>query len=78
MVFVQVPAGRFWMGGLPPVEMLAQTYPQLEKKRFTDLVDEAPAHGAYAQAGADRAQPDDQSACNRDEAGVGHVAYLLK
>ncbi len=44
MVFVQVPAGQFWMGGVPPVEMLAQTYPQLEKKRFTDLTDEAPGH----------------------------------
>ena len=47
MVFVQVPAGRFWMGGLPPVEMLAQTYPQLEKKRFTDLIDEAPGHEVH-------------------------------
>lgn len=47
MVFVQVPAGRFWMGGLPAVEMLAQTYPQLENKRFTDLIDEAPAHEVH-------------------------------
>ena len=47
MVFVQVPAGRFWMGGVPPLEMLAQTYPQLEKKRFTDLIDEAPGHEVH-------------------------------
>ena len=47
MVFVQVPAGRFWMGGVPPVEMLAQTYPQLEKKRFADLIDEAPGHEVH-------------------------------
>lgn len=44
MVFVQVPAGTFWMGGAPPVETLAQTYPLLENKRFTELIDEAPAH----------------------------------
>ena len=49
MVFVQVPAGRFWMGGVPTVEMLAQTYPQLEKKRFTDLIDEAPGHEVHVR-----------------------------
>lgn len=27
--------------------MLAQTYPQLENKRFTDLIDEAPAHEVH-------------------------------
>lgn len=44
MVFVQVPAGTFQMGGVPPIETLARTYPLLETKRFTDLFDEAPAH----------------------------------
>lgn len=44
MAFVLVPAGTFQMGGVPPVDMLAHTYPLLETKRFTDLADEAPAH----------------------------------
>lgn len=47
MVFVQVPAGTFWMGGVPSVETLAQTYPLLETKRFTELIDEVPTHEVH-------------------------------
>lgn len=44
MPFVRVPAGVFQMGGLPPVDVMAAIYPQLERKRLTDLIDEIPAH----------------------------------
>ena len=44
MAFVRVPAGTFWMGGVPPVEALEKTFPLLERKRLTDLADESPAH----------------------------------
>lgn len=44
MLFVRVPAGLFQMGGVPPVDTLAKIYPQLERKRLTDLTDETPAH----------------------------------
>ena len=39
-------------------------------------VDEAPAHGAYAQAGADGAQADDQAAREGNQAGVAHGTPL--
>jgi hypothetical protein len=35
-------------------------------------VDETPAHGAYAQAGTDRPEADDQAARDRNQAGVAH------
>ena len=44
MAFVRVPAGTFWMGGVPPIEALEKTFPLLERKRLTDLADESPAH----------------------------------
>ena len=44
MAFVRVPAGTFWMGGVPPVETLEKNFPLLERKRLTDLADESPAH----------------------------------
>jgi len=44
MHFVQVPAGSFVMGGPEAPDVLAQAYPQLEVKRFTELADEGPAH----------------------------------
>ena len=47
MAFVRVPAGTFWMGGVPPVETLEKTFPLLERKRFTDLADESPAHEVH-------------------------------
>ena len=47
MVFVQVPAGSFTMGGVEPPETLALAYPTLEAKRFTDLADEQPAHTVH-------------------------------
>lgn len=47
MVFVQVPAGTFRMGGVEPPAVLARTYPLLETKRFTDLADEGPAHRVH-------------------------------
>ena len=27
MAFVRVPAGTFWMGGVPPIEALEKTFP---------------------------------------------------
>ena len=47
MPFVRVPAGSFQMGGVPPVDTLAKIYPQLERKRLTDLTDETPAHEVH-------------------------------
>ena len=47
MPFVRVPAGVFQMGGVPPVDTLAKIYPQLERKRLTDLTDETPAHEVH-------------------------------
>jgi len=44
MVFVQIPSGQFFMGGVEPPEVLARAYPLLEPQRFTDLADEGPAH----------------------------------
>lgn len=44
MVFQRIPAGRFTMGGVEPPEALAQAYPDLEFRRFTELADEGPAH----------------------------------
>ena len=44
MAFVRVPAGHFRMGGVESPDVLARAYPQLERKRFTDLADEGPAH----------------------------------
>ena len=47
MAFVRVPAGNFWMGGVPPVEALEKTFPLLERQRLTDLADESPAHQVH-------------------------------
>ena len=47
MAFVRVPAGSFWMGGVPPVEALEKTFPLLERQRLTDLADESPAHQVH-------------------------------
>ena len=44
MAFVKVPAGRFWMGSAESPGALAQVFPQLERKRFTGLTDQAPVH----------------------------------
>ena len=44
MAFVKVPAGSFWMGSAESPDTLAQAFPQLERKRFTELTDEAPVH----------------------------------
>ncbi|EJE51467.1 hypothetical protein PMI14_03869 [Acidovorax sp. CF316] len=44
MPFVKVPAGSFVMGGPEAPDVLARAYPQLEPKRFAELVDEGPAH----------------------------------
>lgn len=44
MKFVLIPAGEFMMGSNEPVEQLAHSYPDLEKRRFDELIDEAPAH----------------------------------
>ena len=30
MAFVRVPAGTFWMGGVPPIEALKKTYTEEE------------------------------------------------
>ena len=42
--FVLVPAGEFTMGSEESVEALAAAYPDLERRRFEELGDEAPAH----------------------------------
>ena len=44
MAFVKVPAGSFWMGSAESPATLARAFPQLERKRFTELTDEAPVH----------------------------------
>ncbi len=44
MPFVQIPAGRFRMGSDEPVQALARDFPQLERRRFEQLDDEAPVH----------------------------------
>lgn len=44
MKFVLVSAGDFMMGSDERPEALAKVYPQYERKRFTDLFDEAPVH----------------------------------
>ena len=44
MKFVLVPAGEFLMGNDAPLDTLAKTYPQYERKRFEELSDEAPVH----------------------------------
>ena len=44
MAFVKVPAGSFWMGSDETPQTLAQAFPELEHKRFTEITDEAPAH----------------------------------
>lgn len=44
MKFVLVPAGEFLMGSDETPEALAKDFPQLERKRFTELFDEAPVH----------------------------------
>ena len=44
MRFVWVPAGEFMMGSQEAPEVLAQSYPQYERKRLADLADEAPIH----------------------------------
>lgn len=44
MPFVRVPVGRFLMGSAEPADALVQAFPLLERKRFTDLADEAPVH----------------------------------
>ena len=47
MVFQQVPAGSFTMGGVEPPDTLARAYPSLEARRFTELTDEGPAHTVH-------------------------------
>ena len=44
MAFVKVPAGSFTMGSDESPHTLAQAFPQLERKRFTEITDEGPAH----------------------------------
>lgn len=44
MRFVLVPAGEFTMGSEEPLEALAAAYPDLERRRFQEIGDEAPAH----------------------------------
>ncbi|SMP65002.1 formylglycine-generating enzyme family protein [Noviherbaspirillum suwonense] len=44
MPFVRVPAGEFMMGSDEPPDTLAQSWPAYERKRFTDIADEAPVH----------------------------------
>ena len=44
MKFVRLPAGEFLMGSDETPEALARDYPPYERKRFVELVDEAPVH----------------------------------
>ncbi len=44
MKFVWVPAGDFMMGSNEAPDVLAQSFPQYERKRLADLGDEAPVH----------------------------------
>ena len=44
MPFVLVPAGEFTMGSEEPPEALAATWPDLERRRFEEIGDEAPVH----------------------------------
>ena len=44
MKFVWVPAGDFMMGSDESPDVLAQSFPQYERKRLADLGDEAPVH----------------------------------
>lgn len=44
MQFVLIPSGEFMMGSDEPAEVLARDFPLLERKRFDELVDEAPVH----------------------------------
>lgn len=44
MKFVRLPAGEFLMGSNESPEALARDYPSYERKRFVELVDEAPVH----------------------------------
>ncbi len=44
MPFVRIAPGSFRMGSSEPVDALARAYPTLERWRFEQLADEAPAH----------------------------------
>lgn len=44
MPFVLIPAGEFMMGSDESPEALALSWPAYERKRFTDIADEAPVH----------------------------------
>ena len=44
MQMVLLPAGEFTMGNEATLEQMAELYPQYERKRLQDLVDETPAH----------------------------------
>ena len=47
MVFQRIPPGRFTMGGTEAPDALAQAFPTLEPRRFTELADENPAHTVH-------------------------------
>jgi len=44
MKFVLIPSGEFMMGSDESPEALTRDYPQYDRKRFLELVDEAPVH----------------------------------
>lgn len=44
MKFVMIPAGEFLMGSDESPDTLARDFPLLERKRFEELIDEAPVH----------------------------------